>query len=93
MTPAGECAWLYRGMNRCGLNDYFSGSGATPLLVFGAGTEKEQRVERTCLIVLFLTLTVSAGPRGTGLSPAGPAGAQVLRSPPGADQTVEAATG
>ena len=43
--------------------------------------------------IQLVTLTVSAGPRGTGLSPAGPAGAQVLRSPPGAGHTVAAATG
>lgn len=72
---------------------YGSGSCEIPLLLFGTGTENEQRVERTCRMVLFLTLTVSAGPRGTGASPAGPAGAQVLRSPLGAGQTVDLATG
>ena len=72
---------------------YGSGSCELPLLLSGTGTENEQRVERTCRIVLFLTWTVSEGPRGTGVSPVGPPGAQVLRSPPGAGHTVDLAAG
>ena len=64
-----------------------------PLLAFGTGTENEQSVERTCRTVLFLIWTVSDGPRGTGASPVGAPGAQVLKSPPGAGQTVARATG
>lgn len=83
----------HAGATCAGYSDYGSLPGTVPWVVLGTGTEKEQSVESASLTVRFLTLTVSAGPWGTGVSPVGPEGAQVFRSPPGAGHTVAAATG